>query len=372
MRDAEVVVYGASGYTGKNVAWKLSERGIPFIAAGRNKKRLREQLGAMAELKNADYECVEVEHSEPALCRLLKGKKIIHNLVGPFMQLAGPVVKAALASGCHYLDASGEQDWMRYLQDEYADQFSKQGLLLSPACASMYNSGYMAAELCLETAGVDSVDILYALRGVPSVASTLSFMRMCCQPQYYLENNQLVLWEAATTYQVSVPGSHQNHKALPWSGCGESIWYQHDPRVMSCSTLVTFMNPMFMNLLVNRMREFNDKYKNATPAEQEAVTNQWALEIAPSGEPPREDYNVHRNLISCHGRGETRSASVELRGVTGYVLSGAIAAITIDKILGARDLPAGMLPAAKIAGVRAMLNELGRQGLYGAAEVDSR
>jgi DNA-binding LacI/PurR family transcriptional regulator len=31
-----VVLYGASGYTGKLTAWKLAERGIPFIAAGRN------------------------------------------------------------------------------------------------------------------------------------------------------------------------------------------------------------------------------------------------------------------------------------------------------------------------------------------------
>ena len=36
----EVVVYGASGYTGKLIAWKLATAGIPFIAAGRDQARL--------------------------------------------------------------------------------------------------------------------------------------------------------------------------------------------------------------------------------------------------------------------------------------------------------------------------------------------
>ncbi|WP_239142976.1 hypothetical protein [Variovorax sp. WS11] len=40
----QVVVYGASGYTGKLTAWKLAERGIPFIAAGRNAERLQMEL----------------------------------------------------------------------------------------------------------------------------------------------------------------------------------------------------------------------------------------------------------------------------------------------------------------------------------------
>ena len=38
--SAEVVIYGASGYTGKLIAWHMAEYGIPFIAAGRSQQRL--------------------------------------------------------------------------------------------------------------------------------------------------------------------------------------------------------------------------------------------------------------------------------------------------------------------------------------------
>jgi short subunit dehydrogenase-like uncharacterized protein len=57
---AEVVIYGASGYTGKLIAWHMAEYGIPFIAAGRSQQRLEEQMAKVPELEGHDYECVEV------------------------------------------------------------------------------------------------------------------------------------------------------------------------------------------------------------------------------------------------------------------------------------------------------------------------
>ena len=55
--SAEVVLYGASGYTGKLIAWHLAENGIPFIAAGRNRERLQEQMAkAQEELDIREYE----------------------------------------------------------------------------------------------------------------------------------------------------------------------------------------------------------------------------------------------------------------------------------------------------------------------------
>ena len=163
MSEASVVLYGASGYTGKHVAWKLAEKGIPFIAAGRNKERLAKQLGEMPELAEADYEVVAVDHDEAALTTLFEGKKVVHNLVGPYMQLGEPVVRAALNAGVHYLDATGEQDWMLHVRELYGPQLRAEGAGALPACASMWNSGMMAAEFVLERAGIDSLDIVYTL-----------------------------------------------------------------------------------------------------------------------------------------------------------------------------------------------------------------
>src|SRR5438128_5540560 len=107
-----VVLYGASGYTGKLTAWKLAERGIPFIAAGRDKARVEAAMAKVPELEGHDYECVGVAHEKAALAELFRGRKAVINIVGPFMQLGRPVVQACLEARCHYFDTTGETDWM--------------------------------------------------------------------------------------------------------------------------------------------------------------------------------------------------------------------------------------------------------------------
>ena len=369
MSRPQVVLYGASGYTGQHVAWKLAERGIPFIAAGRNESRLRERLAGMPELKKARYEVVAVKHDEASLTELFRGRKVVHNLVGPFMQLGEPVVRAALAAGVHYLDATGEQDWMIHVRHTYAAEFAARNLLLSPACSSMWTSGLLAAEAVLEKKGVDSVDILYTLHGIPSVASTLSFMRMCCQPQLYLANEKLVAWPPATGIQVSVPGIHQVLTALPWSGGGESLFFENDSRVRNCTTLVAFRNQALMALLIPKMAEFQRKYAHLPRAEQESATNEWAREIAPQGPMAREDFSQHRVLFTCHGRGTLVARSVAIWGVTGYVMTGVIGAVTIDALLLDRGQAIGFQPATRVVGAQRLHGELVAEGVFGQTSV---
>jgi hypothetical protein len=369
MTRPQVVLYGASGYTGRHVAWKLAERGIPFIAAGRNKARLQEQMGAMPELKNAKYEVAAVEHSEKSLTELFRGCKVVHNLVGPFMQYGEPVARAALAVGAHYLDATGEQDWMLHLRQTYGESFASKGLVLSPACASMWNSGLLAAEAVLEKEGIDSVDILYTLHGIPSVSSTLSFMRMCCQPQLYLHDKKLVPWPAAIGVQVSVPGLHQILTALPWSGGGESVFYEHDPRVRNCTTLVAFRNQALMGILIPKMADFQKNYARLPSEEQEKATNAWAMEIAPKGDMAREDYNQHRVLFTCHGRGTLVARSIAIWGATGYVMTGVFGAATIDCLLLNRAKAVGFQSATQVVGSKRLHGELSADGVFGQTSV---
>lgn len=369
MSTPEVVLYGASGYTGQHVAWKLAERGIAFTAAGRNEQRLRQRLAAVPELKNARYDVVAVPHEEQALKELFRGRKVVHNLVGPYMQLGEPVVRAALAAGTNYLDATGEQDWMLYSRETYGKAYANRGLVLSPACASMWQSGLLAAEAVLEKQGVDSLDILYTLHGIPSESSTRSFMRMCCQPQLYLANKQLVAWPPASGVQVAVPGSHQILTALPWSGGGESLFFQHDPRVRNCTTLVAFRNQALTTLLIPKMVEFQQKYAQMSPEEQEQATNEWAMQIAPRGDMAREDFNQHRVLFTCHGRGALVARSVAIWGVTSYLMTGVIGAATIATLLATGGKEVGFQPATQVVGVKQLRDNLTADGVFGQTEV---
>ena len=139
----------------------MAELGIPFIAAGRSLSRLEEQMAKVPELEGHDYECVEVSNDRAALAELFAGKKVVYNVVGPFMQLAGPVVEACLDAGCHYLDTTGEQDWMFHVKRTWGEQFAEKGLVAIPALSYMWVAGQLAAEIALEDPAIDSLDLMY-------------------------------------------------------------------------------------------------------------------------------------------------------------------------------------------------------------------
>ena len=107
------------------------------------------------------------------------------------------------------------------------------GLLLAPGVAQMYTTGEIAAQLCLEKPGVDTLDILVFWKGMPTVASTRTILvNACLSKAYYLEQNQYAEWPAdAGLYDVAVPGQHETGLALPWGGTSHPVWFKHDPRV---------------------------------------------------------------------------------------------------------------------------------------------
>ena len=88
--------------------------------------------------------------------------------------------------------------------------------------------------MVLETEGVDSLDIVYQIdHGLPSEASTKSFLRMVCNDtsQYYLELNELKPGPTTRSTRSAVPHRNGIMRALPWGGANEPIWFMDDPRV---------------------------------------------------------------------------------------------------------------------------------------------
>ena len=66
MSKKPVVIYGVTGYTGRLVAEYCREYHLPFIAAGRDAKRIKEVMDKVPGIENADYEIAEVEHTTEA------------------------------------------------------------------------------------------------------------------------------------------------------------------------------------------------------------------------------------------------------------------------------------------------------------------
>jgi len=84
--DKPVIVYGASGYTGRLICEYLREYNVPFVAAGRDKARIQEALDKVPGIDTVEHEIVEVAHDVAPLTELFAGASVVCNTVGPFAQ----------------------------------------------------------------------------------------------------------------------------------------------------------------------------------------------------------------------------------------------------------------------------------------------
>ncbi|MET1060834.1 MAG: DUF5938 domain-containing protein, partial [Nocardioides sp.] len=212
MSDKPVVVYGASGYTGRLICEYLREYNVPFVAAGRDAGKLKASMeGNVAGIETADYEVVEVTHDVASLTELFSGASVVLNTVGPFSKWGPEVVEACLAAGAHYTDTTGEQDWLIKCDEEYGADFAAAGLLLAPGIAQMYTTGEIAAEVALETPGLDTLDIAVFWGGSPTIASTQTILfNAALSGAHYLEQNAYVPFDPeAGHYQLAIPGQHE-------------------------------------------------------------------------------------------------------------------------------------------------------------------
>ncbi len=119
-REFAIIVYGATGYTGRLVAQYLAGReGAPkWAMAGRSLAKLeavRDEIGAPA-----DTPLVVADASDPAsIDAMAKRASVILTTVGPYQLYGNEVVAACVANGTDYTDLSGEPVWMRQKIDEH-------------------------------------------------------------------------------------------------------------------------------------------------------------------------------------------------------------------------------------------------------------
>ena len=86
MSTKPVIVYGASGYTGRLICEYLREYNLPFVAAGRDKARIAEAMDKVPGIDTVEHDIVEVAHDVEPLSELFDGASVVLNTVGPFAQ----------------------------------------------------------------------------------------------------------------------------------------------------------------------------------------------------------------------------------------------------------------------------------------------
>ena len=161
---ARIVLFGATGYTGRLTAAALREAGAKPLLAARNPRTLAvlaEELGGGLETAVADVA------DPPSVRALLEPGDVIVSTVGPFVRWGAPAIEAAIDAGCAYIDSTGEPPFIRRVFEEWGPLGVASGAALLTALGYDWVPGNLAGALALEEAGADArrVEIGYFLTG---------------------------------------------------------------------------------------------------------------------------------------------------------------------------------------------------------------
>jgi short subunit dehydrogenase-like uncharacterized protein len=165
-----IVVFGATGYTGRLVAERLVAQGARPVLAGRDDARLSELASALGGLDTTRADAMR----QNSVYDLVESGDVLVSTVGPFVKWGMAAARAAIAAGATYLDSTGEPPFIRRVFEELDAPARRSGAALLTAMGYDFAPGSYAGALALEEAGARAarVDIgYYALGATPSSMS---------------------------------------------------------------------------------------------------------------------------------------------------------------------------------------------------------
>ncbi|EMF13192.1 uncharacterized protein SEPMUDRAFT_148566 [Sphaerulina musiva SO2202] len=221
-RQYEIVVFGATGYTGKYTAEHVARQlptDLKWAIAGRTESKLRavadELRVAYPDRVQPGIEISQLNKND--LTELAKKTKVLISTVGPFHKYGEAAFAACAETGTHYLDCTGEVPWVYDMTAKYHALAKKNGAIMIP------QNGVESAPtdlICwalvthiretLHVGTTELIDTIYDLNGTPSGGTLDTVLTLF--DSYGLSH----LAKSMSPYSLSVCHNNPSHPSRPF------------------------------------------------------------------------------------------------------------------------------------------------------------
>jgi short subunit dehydrogenase-like uncharacterized protein len=164
-----LMIYGATGYTGRMAAAHAKAVGLELILAGRDEARLAEFGRAL----NTKHRVFALDR-DAAIDAALRDVAVLLNCAGPFQRTAGPLMRGSIRAGAHYLDISAELDSYRLAEACDAAAQAAVVMLLPGSGGSVAMLGSLAGRAAERIGRPASILVALHVAGAMSRGSALS------------------------------------------------------------------------------------------------------------------------------------------------------------------------------------------------------
>ena len=341
-QSGPIAVYGATGYTGRLVVAELLGAGAEFVVSGRS----ADKLDALRAEFKLEPPAKSAQIDDPrSLRELLADCAVVIDCAGPFVKYGEPVLAAAVESGTHYLDTTGEQPYMKMAYERYGPEAARAGVAVVPGMGFDYVPGDMIASLTAAGMGeLDELDVFYCWRDfTPSQGTARTTLEMISGKDIEWRNGQ---WAEAGgsvgrgSYEFPEPFGRQRMFRYP---SGEQVTVpRHVPtrNVRASMNAASFSSDRLAPLFEASVRPAGLAMRTPLKRLANAVISRL-----PEGQTPEERERMTW-AIAC----EARRGQVEHKGViTGRDVYGLTAAAIVQgAMLAARkgfDVSGGLAPS---------------------------
>ncbi|MBL6446048.1 saccharopine dehydrogenase NADP-binding domain-containing protein [Fulvivirga sp. 29W222] len=184
---ANIVVYGAYGYTGELIVREAKKQGVSLILSGRDEKKLK----VLSQETGFAYTAVDLNNNQ-ALHNLLQNAQVVIHCAGPFQFTAKAMVEACLKTQTHYLDITGEYQVFELIHS-YHDAAKRVGIMLLPGAGfDVVPSDCLASHLKAQLPNAQKLQLAFATTGGGlSRGTSKTMIEGAGEGQVYRSNHQL-------------------------------------------------------------------------------------------------------------------------------------------------------------------------------------
>ena len=183
----DLLIYGATGYTGRLIVQHALAGGLRPIIAGRDEHA----VSSMAAEYGLDWRAARVDEPEPVRS-MAASANVLLNAAAPFATTSGPLIDACLATGTHYLDITGEADAIEATA-RLDDAAVRRGVMLMPGVGfDVVASDCLAVHVARRLPGVTALKLGFDKSQPASRGSLKTTVEMSGQGVLVRREGQLV------------------------------------------------------------------------------------------------------------------------------------------------------------------------------------
>jgi len=137
-KSLDVVIYGATGFTGKLVVEHMQENygndeSVSWAIAGRSEEKLKAVSEDLKIGSNVPHLLVDSNDTD-SIESMVKQTKCVLTTVGPYQLYGAKILQQCVIHGVDYVDLCGEPGWMHEMINEYSNQAKETGARIVFSC----------------------------------------------------------------------------------------------------------------------------------------------------------------------------------------------------------------------------------------------